>query len=194
VERRLKSLATITDHVCDQCGAVAATIEETSHGYTLLCARCGASHGGPSASVIKFLEDTVRVFGTPHEPVIINRAMKDLQMNRNQLFPSKYFAAADLTKPLNVVIEGSSVEKLNDPNGGVDEKLVLRFTKQKKRLVVNKTNYNSIADLHGDETEDWGGKSIQLYADTTNVGAKRVACVRVRATSVAEQLNDAVPL
>jgi hypothetical protein len=183
VERRLKSLATITNHVCDQCGMVAATIEETPHGYMLLCARCGAAHGEPPGTIIKFIEDTVRVFGTPREPVIINRAMKELQMNRNQLFPSKYFSAADLPKPLDVVIEESSVEKLNNPNGGIDEKLVIRFAEQKKRLVVNKTNYNSIAELHGDETEGWDDKPIQLYADVTNVGSRRVACVRVRAAS-----------
>ncbi len=174
---------------CPGCGWVGAIVV-TDH--RLQCDRCGRNRGQLSQAQIKFLTDTTRAFGAPTEPVIIARAWKKLPMNRSQLFPSKYFSASDLPKPLDAVIEGSSVEKLNNPNGNVDAKLVVRFTGQAKRLVINKTNYNAIADLHGDETEAWPGKPVQLYADMTNVGAKRVPCVRVRATSVSEQLNDKI--
>jgi hypothetical protein len=75
--------------------------------------------------------------------------------------------------------------------GGNESKLVLGFVNQSKSLVINRTNYDSIADLYGDETDAWTGKKIQLYPDKANVGGKSVAAVRVRAP-LGEALNDSI--
>ncbi len=179
----------IENESCPGCGWIGAIVVAD---HQLQCRRCERDRGRLSEAQIRFLIGTTRAFGAPTEPVIIARAWKKSPMHRNQLFPSKYWKADDLPKPLDVTIEGSSLEKLNNPNGNVDEKLVIRFAGQAKKLVCNMTNYDAIADLHGEETEGWPGKAVQLYADTTKVGSKRVPCVRVRATSVSEQLNDKI--
>ena len=43
------------------------------------------------------LADTVRVFGAPREPVIVTRAMRETEMKRDDLFPSKHLWQADLS-------------------------------------------------------------------------------------------------
>ena len=64
-------------------------------------------------------------------------------MNRNDLFPSKYFKAADLGgKPITLVIKTASVEPMKNMQGGTDDKLVLGFINQAKSLVVNRTNFD----------------------------------------------------
>ena len=42
----LTTVGICCEHACDQCGAAAATIEESAGGgFALMCARCGTSHG-----------------------------------------------------------------------------------------------------------------------------------------------------
>jgi hypothetical protein len=84
------------------------------------------------------------------------------------------------------------MEELKTPDGETQNRLVLHFHNEEKRLVVNVTNYDMLADMFGDETENRIGKTVQLYADKTRFGNKIVPCVRVRATSAGEQLNDSV--
>jgi hypothetical protein len=114
-------------------------------------------------------------------------------MNRSELFPSKYVKAADLGgKPLVVTIKATTVEALNNPNGGgQQDKLLLSFVNQPKRLVCNVTNYNSIAELHGEETSNWPGKRIELFPTKASMGGKSFDAVRVRAP-VGETLNDEI--
>ena len=114
-------------------------------------------------------------------------------MNRNDLFPSRYFKASDLSgKPLAVVIEGAALEKLQDMKGGTVDKLVITFLKQQKKFVVNKTNFETIADAYGDETDDWAGKRLELYPTTARVGPRTVDAVRVRAPAAAA-VKDSIP-
>jgi hypothetical protein len=102
--------------------------------------------------------------------------------------------AADLGgKPLTVTIKSAAVEALNNPNGGgQQDKLLLSFVNQSKKLVCNVTNFNSIADLHGDETDNWPGKRIELYPTKASVGGKSFDAVRVRAPAQ-DALNDKIP-
>ena len=48
------------EHACDQCGAAAATIEETpGGGHALTCARCGAPHGElPQTTITRSQKET----------------------------------------------------------------------------------------------------------------------------------------
>jgi hypothetical protein len=115
-------------------------------------------------------------------------------MNRETVFPSRYFKAANLPQPRNLTIVAAKMEELKTPDGGeTQNRLVLHFHDEAKRLVMNVTNYDMLADMFGDETESWVGKTVQLYADKTRFGNKIVPCVRVRATSAGKQLNDSVP-
>jgi hypothetical protein len=140
----------------------------------------------------QFLRDTIRVFGAVSEPVMITCAMRVNEMDRNTLFPSKFLKAADLNgRPTVVVVDKASVESLKTMSGESTQKLVLHFRDRQKGLVVNRTNYDTIADFLGDGAGNWVGKQIELYPDRVAVGGKTVPCIRVR-QPIADELNDSV--
>jgi hypothetical protein len=51
-----------------------------------------------------------------------------------------------------------------------------------KPLILNATNSKSIQKLYGPYIEDWAGKSITLYASTTQLAGESVECLRIRPT------------
>src|SRR5262245_36696128 len=75
------------------------------------------------------------------------------------------------------------LETLKSPEGKSQEKTVVSFRGLKKTLPLNLTNWNSIADICGDDTDDWPGHQIELYPTTTEMGGKTVDCIRVRPPS-----------
>jgi hypothetical protein len=91
-------------------------------------------------------------------------------------FPSNYLKAEDLQgRAVRVVIDSVTEEKIGD-----DRKPVLHFVGKDKGLVLNKTNANRITDAMGsDETNDWEGGSITLYACKVDFQGKRVDAIRV---------------
>jgi hypothetical protein len=179
---------------CCSANAIVARVENED-AYELRCAECGSRGERLPERAVDFLRSTVRVFGTPSAPVFLSGAVyrKATAMNRNELFPSKYIKAADLGgKPRVVTIKSTAVEALNNPNGqGQQDKLLISFVKQPKRLVCNVTNYNSIAELHGEETSNWPGKQIELFPTKASMGGKSFDAVRVRAPAK-DALNDAI--
>jgi len=181
--------------ICCCANAVVARVEDDAGAYELRCAECGSRGERLPERAVDFLRSTVRVFGTPSAPIFLSSALtrKATAMNRDELFPSKYIKAADLGgKPLAVTIKSVAVEALNNPNGGgQQDKLLVGFVNQPKRLVCNKTNFNSIADLHGDETDNWPGKRIELYPTKASMGGKSFDVVRVRAP-IKDALNDEI--
>jgi hypothetical protein len=98
-------------------------------------------------------------------------------MRIGDAFPAgNYLKAEDLGQnAVKVVIESVSVEKMGD-----DTKPVLHFVGKSKTLVLNKTNAGRITDAAGsDETDDWIGWTITLYATKVDFQGKSVAAIRV---------------
>ncbi len=93
-----------------------------------------------------------------------------------QIFSGDTLKAADLQghEP-TVTIE--SVEVKDFENG---KKLIIRFVGKKKALVANKTNAGRIAYMHGNDTDAWPGKKIQLYTDLVDFQGKAVEAIRIR--------------
>jgi len=182
--------------VCCSANAIVASVENED-AYELRCAECSSRGERLPEKAVAFLRGVVRVFGTPPAPLFLSGAIyrKATAMNRNELFPSKYIKAADLGgKPLAVTIKSATVEALNNPNGGgQQDKLLLSFVNQTKKLVCNVTNFNSIADMHGDETDGWLGKRIELYPTKASMGGKTFDAVRVRAP-IQDALNDKIEI
>lgn len=100
-------------------------------------------------------------------------------MKANDIFSSKYLNASDLRgRDVTVTIDRVEVEKM--PNSG-EKKPALYFRGKDKGLLVNKTNFNTIAEVLGaDDTDDWEGKQITLYPTETDFQGKMVDCIRVR--------------
>lgn len=100
-------------------------------------------------------------------------------MNRDQIFPIKYFKAASVAEPIHLKIVAATMESLKNYKGEDVRKLVLTFEDCPTRLIMNATRYDDVAGLFGDDTEQWIGHSIQLYATTMRIGGKTVETVRI---------------
>jgi len=102
-------------------------------------------------------------------------------MRRDELFPTRFFKTADVEdapfvgRIKNVVVEEMSTDR------GTEKKPVVYFANTDKGLVLNMTNYNVMSEIFdSEETEDWRGQVIELFAADTSFGAKRVRGIRVR--------------
>ena len=96
-------------------------------------------------------------------------------MKISELFPSRYLKAADLDGD-----EVFTAESLNQEELGDDTKPVLYFEEMEKGLVLNRTNANTIASLYGQDTEDWVGKRITLFATEVDFRGQQALAIRVR--------------
>lgn len=103
-------------------------------------------------------------------------------MNIRKAFPSKYLKAGDLDgKRVTLTIDRVEVESLGQGNDQ-EEKPILYFVGKDKGLVLNVTNTNTIVmDIaSGDEeTDNWHGLRCTLYESKTEMGGKRVPCLRI---------------
>jgi hypothetical protein len=101
-------------------------------------------------------------------------------MKTGNLMPSKYLKAADLEDD-DVTLTIASVEMEDIGQGNNKERRpVIYFRKEKKGLVLNKTNLNVIENLYGDETDDWIGEEITLFATEVEYQGKMVDAIRVK--------------
>lgn len=117
---------------------------------------------------------------TLNQPDLLTKHIKTERPNMkvDEAFPSKYLTAADLcNSTVTVVIETMIMEEVQK---GEDKKPVVYFRGKNKGLVLNKTNANTIADMHGQEMDTWGGKSISLWPTQTEFQGRAVACIRVK--------------
>lgn len=104
-------------------------------------------------------------------------------MHTSQAFPSKYLKASDLQdQPVRVIMDRTEMHDLGDD----EPKPVLYFQRAefdwlpKKPMVVNKTNWNAIADIYDNESDEWIGKELVLYPAMVDFKGKSTPAIRVR--------------
>lgn len=101
-------------------------------------------------------------------------------MDIRSAYPHKYLKAADLVgQDVPVTIREVVLEQVDEDNPH-EERPVCYFHEGSKGLVLNKTNGEMIAQMHGYETDLWRGKPITLYPDKTPFKGEVVDCIRVR--------------
>ena len=99
-------------------------------------------------------------------------------MDVNQIYPSKYLAAADLKgKEVPVVINRVVMEQVGQNN---ESKPIAYFEGHQKGLVLNKTNSMNIATGYGPETNNWPGCGVILFPAWVDYAGKSVEAIRVR--------------
>jgi hypothetical protein len=105
---------------------------------------------------------------------------------RDDVFPSRWLRAADLKgKPVTVKIEHALLETLKGEKE--ETKTILHFAGTKKCLPLNRTNWDAVADVTGEDDSDaWPGHQIELYPTTTEMKGETVACIRIRAPAQRE--------
>ncbi len=105
-------------------------------------------------------------------------SVKDLYASRGD-----WLKAEDLHgKAIKVVIVDTAIETIGEGEKAA-QKIVLSFKNKEKRLVLNKTNADVIADIYGDEEGAWVDREIIIYPTVTDFGGKTVPCLRVRIES-----------
>jgi hypothetical protein len=188
------------------------------------CTGCGRDRGWLSGTIIDFIEQVSRRFGAPSiitlkrnpshvagaggEEHIHSATEGNVKMKRDEIFPSKYLKASDLSKPIVVTIDTAPLEVLKNPEGREQHKTVLYFKGAKKALPLNVSNWDTVAEICGEDTDDWPGGRIEPYATKTQMGGKMVDCIRVReprdaaaktatspkpAAPEADDMDDAIP-
>jgi hypothetical protein len=100
-------------------------------------------------------------------------------MNVNKAFPSQYLKASDLgTNQPIVAIDRVATEPVGKEK---EMKLVLYFEGKEKGVVLNKTNARAIVAIAGsEETDDWVGVRVRLFATTTEFSGEQVECIRIK--------------
>jgi hypothetical protein len=97
-------------------------------------------------------------------------------MKASDAFPSKYLAAADLNDEDMVV----KITHIQAEEVGGQNKFILFFAGQKKGLVLNKTNWNTIATICGEDSDDWTGQQITLFPTQVDFQGETVDAIRVK--------------
>ncbi len=98
-------------------------------------------------------------------------------MKLTEMFPSRFYKAADLEEPTTLTISDVTLEELGEDK---EEKPCINFKDSEKLMALNKTNALVIAAAYGDETGGWKGKTVTLFATRVPFGGKLVDAIRVR--------------
>ena len=75
-----------------------------------------------------------------------------------------------------------------------ERKPICYFNGANKGLVLNVTNFNSIAEFSGEEDSDnWAGKRIALVPARTDFQGRQVDCIRISAASSSAGVTPVPP-
>ena len=98
----------------------------------------------------------------------------------NEMYPSKYLKAGDFTETGQAL----TIKHLEEDNVGqgkdAKDVWVIFFKEVEKGLILNKTNSGIIGKLYGEDTDDWIGKRVTLYATEVQFGNEMVEAIRIR--------------
>lgn len=83
---------------------------------------------------------------------------------------------------LTLTIDKAMQEQVTGNNGKREMCLTVHWVERDyKPMIVNRTNAKTITKVTGSPyIEDWNGKQITLYVDTTRLGSDIVECLRIR--------------
>lgn len=115
-------------------------------------------------------------------------------MRVTEFCPSPHLEAADIGDDIGatkvVTIRGVTKKEV-----GAEKVLkgVVFFEEFDRGMVVNRTNSNTIAALHGGETDNWIGCRITLYRSEAAMNGKIVPCIRVKDSVPKELEQTAAP-
>ena len=102
-------------------------------------------------------------------------------MRRDEAFPGKFLKAADVKEtPLIAVISYVEKEKVGQ-GSDQKEKPVMYFQDADKPMVVNSTNWDTLAEAYGEDSDGWSGCKIKVYSAPTQYQGKRTEGLRVSA-------------
>ena len=103
-------------------------------------------------------------------------------MKSSDVFPSKYLKAADLDEDVELTIRSVVLEELKSEDGS-EQKPICYFEEGERGLLLNKTNWNALAQQFGDESDAWAGKTVTLTVMDVQFKDKMVPALRIKIPS-----------
>ena len=100
-------------------------------------------------------------------------------MKSSDVFPSKYLKAADLDEDVELTIRSVVLEELKSEDGS-EQKPICYFEEGERGLLLNKTNWNALAQQFGDESDAWAGKTVTLTVMDVQFKDKMVPALRIK--------------
>jgi hypothetical protein len=98
-------------------------------------------------------------------------------IKRSDVFPSKYVSSADVDgREIELVIQTVQMEDVSDG----EQKAVLYFTKGTKGMILNVTNWTTLEDEYGGDTDSWIDKPIILTVERTTFKGKPTKGLRLK--------------
>lgn len=97
-------------------------------------------------------------------------------MDINAAFPSNYLKSADLQGRVAKL----KISDVRSEMIGSDQKLVMFFQGKERGMVLNKTNARTIADVYGNDTDQWQGGEIEVFSMKVDFQGRMVDGLRVR--------------
>ncbi len=100
-------------------------------------------------------------------------------MRKNDALPSKYLNATDVGNGVFKLTVVSVVMEKMENDGAM--KPVMSFQGAQKSMPINATNWDNMAVVYGDESDNWIGKQIDMYTEATRMpNGKPTRGVRIR--------------
>ena len=97
----------------------------------------------------------------------------------SEMSNSNYLKAQDFTTQGRTLTMRTVQEETLGRGKNADDKWVLYFEEEEKGLVLNKVNMTTIAELYGDDTDDWEGHQVTLFQTKVEFEGKRVPAIRI---------------
>lgn len=114
-------------------------------------------------------------------------------MKRGDAFQSNFVKTEDLQgREHQLIIDRVEMgEVMNQDTNKSEDKPVIFWRGKAKGMILNITNWDTLEEIYGDETDHWVGQPMTLYPTETRFGNRKVPCMRIRIPKGSEIKGDA---
>ena len=121
--------------------------------------------------------------------------MPPTTVSQLQAYTSPWLKASDLQgRAATVTIEGATVEEIRQQTGQKEARIVVTFAGKSKRLICNKTQALTLADLAKTEVfENWKGLVVTLEPSTTRSGQETINIRRATPAPTTSTTRSSTP-
>lgn len=121
--------------------------------------------------------------------------MPPTKLSELQAYTSPWLKASDLQgRAATVTIETATVEEIRQQTGQKEARIVVAFAGKSKRLICNKTQALTLADLAKTEVFDnWRGLVVTLEPATTRSGQDTINIRRATPAPTASTTRSTTP-
>ena len=121
--------------------------------------------------------------------------MPPTKLSELQAYTSPWLKASDLQgRAATVTIETATVEEIRQQTGQKEARIVVAFAGKSKRLICNKTQALTLADLAKTEVfENWRGLVVTLEPATTRSGQDTINIRRATPAPAASTTRSTTP-